>query len=227
MEISTTQVGPGYDEWKFCLFSATGRSLGYRKSKAGQTWSAFLLWTRYSREKEAPPPLSLCFGCPRELLDDWWEEGVEELNLVRSHPKVFLFAPHSFFWGNEGKKEMFNPLTRNLRRMTYWHFEKKSESKQFQLYNLEALRLVTPGCSCVCCVYLGQGPIRFAFFTGCYVSLVCIAHSGERNSVMLELATYFYRLIRFVFSSRVPKNIFDVSTGRRGRSFTWWGRKRP
>ncbi len=51
MEISTTQVGPGYDEWKFCLFSATGRSLGYRKSKAGQTWSAFLLWTRYSRER--------------------------------------------------------------------------------------------------------------------------------------------------------------------------------
>jgi hypothetical protein len=44
-------------------------------------------------------------GCPRELLDDWWEEGVEELNLVRSHPKVFLFAPHSFFEGSKEKRK--------------------------------------------------------------------------------------------------------------------------
>jgi hypothetical protein len=111
--------------------------------------------------------------------------------------------------------------------MTYWHFEKKSESKQFQLYNLEALRLVAPGCSCVCCVYLGQRPIRFAFFTGCYVCLVSIAHSGERNSVMLELATYFYRLIRFVFSSESQKIFLTFQLGDGGGHLLGGGEKGP
>lgn len=53
----------------------------------------FIMNALFKRERE----IGGGGGCPRELLDDWWEEGVEELNLVRSHPKVFWFAPHSFF----------------------------------------------------------------------------------------------------------------------------------
>jgi hypothetical protein len=59
----------------------------------------FIMNALFEREREGGG------GCPRELLDDWWEEGVEELNLVRSHPKVFLFAPHSFFEGSKEKRK--------------------------------------------------------------------------------------------------------------------------
>lgn len=52
----------------------------YRKSKAGQKDDRHFYYERAIRR-----------GCgPRELLDDWWEEGVEELNLVQEPPKVFV-----------------------------------------------------------------------------------------------------------------------------------------
>lgn len=69
----------------------------------------FIMNALFERER-SPPPLSLCFGCPRELLDDWWEEGVEELNLVRSTQKCFCLPRTRFFEGTKEKRKCSTPL---------------------------------------------------------------------------------------------------------------------